>query len=121
LNSKIQPASDSSSQPYQSSIADIVFKLAYTIPSLTGKEIRPAWDTAVDRFYKAFLVNSLRNRHEQISRIIQMRLRIELDRPRFGIGKDLRGQLQDLNQETILLELSYSLELARYAINDKEH
>jgi hypothetical protein len=55
LNSKVQPASDSSTQPYQSSIADIALKLAHTILSLTGKEIRPIWDTAVDRFYKHFL------------------------------------------------------------------
>jgi hypothetical protein len=50
-----------------------------------------------------------------------MQLRIELHSTKVGIDKDLRGQLQDLNQEIILLELSYSLELARYAINDKEH
>jgi hypothetical protein len=51
----------------------------------------PSMDTAVDRFYKAFLVDSLRNRHEQISKIIKRRLRIELHRAKVGIEKDLRG------------------------------
>ena len=36
-------------------------------------------------------MDSLRNRHEQISRIIKMRLRIELHRQKVGIEKDLRG------------------------------
>ena len=55
-------------EPYQSSVADTVSKLAYKIPSLHGKGIHTIWDTGLGGFYKPFLVEFLKNRHEQIRR-----------------------------------------------------
>ena len=50
-------------------IAETVSKLAYRIPSLHGKGIHTIWDTGLGGIYKPFLVDFLKNRYEQISRI----------------------------------------------------
>ena len=55
-------------EPYQHLIAETVSKLAYKIPSLHGKGIHTIWDTGLGGIYKPFLVDFLKNRHEQISR-----------------------------------------------------
>ena len=49
-------------------IAETVSKLAYKIPSLHGKGIHTIWDTGLGGIYKPFLVDFLKNRHEQINR-----------------------------------------------------
>jgi hypothetical protein len=54
-------------EPYQSSVAETVSKLAYKIPSLHGEGIRTIWETGLGGFYKPFLIEFLKNRHEQIS------------------------------------------------------
>ena len=55
-------------EPYQRLIAETVSKLAYKIPSLHGKGIHTIWDTGLGGVYKTFLVDFLKNRHEQIIR-----------------------------------------------------
>jgi hypothetical protein len=55
-------------EPYQDLIGQTVSKLAYKIPSLHGKHIGTTWDTGLGGYYRPFLKEFLRSRHEQILR-----------------------------------------------------